>query len=105
MTTPSESLLIETLEALRRQVAALEERIGRLEGSVPAAPQPAAAPAAPSEEPISEETLIVLSAAIAAFLGKRPRIRSIRLLRSTAWAQEGRAFIQASHRLNVPRHK
>jgi len=43
----------------------------------------------------------VIGAAIAAYLGKRPHIRQIRLLRSDAWAQEGRTTIQASHALPV----
>lgn len=48
---------------------------------------------------------MVLSAAVAAFLGKRARIRSARLVgpdRSSAWAQQGRVFVQASHNLQVP---
>lgn len=50
----------------------------------------------------SEELLLVLSAAVAAYLGKRPHIRAIRLVGSSAWAQQGRVFVQASHQLNVP---
>ena len=46
--------------------------------------------------------LLVLSAAVAAYLGKRPHIRAVRLLGSSAWAQQGRVFVQASHQLNVP---
>ena len=51
----------------------------------------------PAAEPLSEELVLVISAAIAAFLGKRPHIRQIRLLGSAAWAQQGRLTIQASH--------
>jgi methylmalonyl-CoA carboxyltransferase large subunit len=54
-------------------------------------------PAPPAAEPLSEELVMVISAAIAAFLGKRPHIRQIRLLRSDAWAQQGRTTIHASH--------
>ena len=59
--------------------------------------------AAPSQilEGLSEELVLVISAAIAAFLGKRPHIRQIRLLGSAAWAQQGRTTIQASHALPV----
>jgi methylmalonyl-CoA carboxyltransferase large subunit len=49
---------------------------------------------------ISEEILLVISAAIAAFLGKKPTIRQIRLVGTAAWAQEGRVTIQASHALS-----
>jgi methylmalonyl-CoA carboxyltransferase large subunit len=36
---------------------------------------------------------------VAAFLGKKPHIRQIRLLGSAAWSQQGRVTIQASHAL------
>ncbi len=42
---------------------------------------------------------MVISAAVAAFLGKRPHIRQIRLLGAAAWAHQGRLTIQASHAL------
>ena len=67
----------------------MSERVATLEA--------AAAPA--SADRLSEELVLVIGAAIAAFLGKRPHIRQIRLLRSDAWAQQGRATIQASHAL------
>jgi methylmalonyl-CoA carboxyltransferase large subunit len=71
----------------------------------PAAEAAAAAPAAEPEKAADEfsaELLLVLSAAVAAYLGKRPHIRAVRLLGSSAWAQQGRVFVQASHQLNVP---
>ena len=40
---------------------------------------------------------------VAAFLGERAHIRQIRLVSSTAWAQQGRVSIQASHRWAVHR--
>lgn len=46
---------------------------------------------------ISEDRLVAISAAVAAFLGERVRIRQIRLIRSNAWAQQGRVSVQASH--------
>ena len=58
-------------------------------------------PAAAKAEGLSEELVLVISAAIAAFLGKKPHIRQIRLLGSAAWAQQGRVTIQASHALSV----
>ncbi len=91
------------LEALRQEIARLGERVAALEAGRGAALPPAreasaAGPAAPPQaEGISEEILLVISAAIAAFLGKKAPIRQIRLLRSDAWAQQGRATIQASH--------
>ena len=99
--------VIDALGHLREELARLQERIARLEGAAvpePAVPSPApqAAPKpAPVAEEIPEEIVLVLSAAIAAFLGKRARIRQIRLLGSAAWAQQGRVSIQASHHIAV----
>jgi methylmalonyl-CoA carboxyltransferase large subunit len=98
----------ETLEALRRELAELGERVAVLErragaggaGDTAQAPAPPAAPAAAAEG-LSEETVLVIAAAVAAFLGKKAPIRQIRLLGSAAWAQQGRVTIQASHALEV----
>ena len=93
----------EALEALRRELTRLGERVAALEAAVGAEPRAAvpAPPTAVETEGLSEELLLVISAAIAAFLGKRPHIRQIRLLGSAAWAQQGRVTIQASHSLPV----
>jgi methylmalonyl-CoA carboxyltransferase large subunit len=50
-------------------------------------------------EGITEEEVLAISAAVAAFLGVRAHIRQIRLVSTNAWAQQGRVYIQASHRL------
>src|SRR5215831_436208 len=93
--------VLDALGAIRQELAQLGERVAALEAAgeaKPAAAAPAAPPKAESEpEGLSEELLLVLSAAIAAFLGKKPHIRQIRLLSTAAWAQQGRATIQASH--------
>jgi methylmalonyl-CoA carboxyltransferase 12S subunit len=81
----------DALEALRGEVARLSQRVAVLEGAA------AGTPAPPTAAPLSEELVMVIGAAVAAFLGKRPHIRQIRLLRSDAWAQQGRTTIQASH--------
>jgi len=98
--------------AMSRRMVQREAR--RLEGliqgrqSVPVAapvPKTPEAEKAPEKaEEISAETIMILSAAVAAFLGKRARIRAARLVRtepSNAWAQQGRVFVQASHNLEV----
>jgi methylmalonyl-CoA carboxyltransferase large subunit len=116
--------LQKTLDKLTAQLAALSARLEKVEavgftqpaaapapggqpaaqplaGQTPGAQSVAAEPAKDSDE-FSEELLLVLSAAVAAYLGKRPHIRAIRLHGSSAWAQQGRVFVQASHQLNVP---
>ena len=89
------------LAELQAKIAALEARIQQLEHPAPArAPAPAATPTpAPQPAEISEEVMLVIAAAVAAYLGERAHIRVVRLASSNAWAQQGRVSIQASHRL------
>lgn len=100
--------LAAAVEQLQAQVAALTERLAKVEGPA-AAPEAepgpvakAAAPpqAAPAREEISPEVLLAISAAVAAYLGERAHIRAVRLVSTTRWSQEGRVSIQASHRLS-----
>ena len=106
-TIPQEMLSI--LEDIRNKLAALSVRVSNLEQpsvaprAVAAAPAAAPAPAAPvaeTRETITEEELLAISGALAAYLGVRVHIRQIRLISSRAWASEGRVSIQASHRLH-----
>ena len=118
---PESEALQATLEDIRSQLAKLAERVAGLEqlasmsGSeaVPVAavrpvevvaPEatPAASPVATTSSlaeaaGISEEEVLAISAALAAWLGVRAHIRQIRLIRTGAWAQQGRVTIQASH--------
>ena len=94
--------LAASVEALQAQVAALTERLQRLEAPAAAATheqqKPTAEPAVAEE--LSPEILLAISAAVAAYLGKRAHIRAVRLVSTTRWSQEGRVSIQASHRLS-----
>jgi methylmalonyl-CoA carboxyltransferase large subunit len=72
--------LREELSTLKTRVSALERQAAK------------AASAAPSEE-----EMLTISAAVAAFLGVRARIRQVRLVHSSAWAQVGRMGTHASH--------
>jgi methylmalonyl-CoA carboxyltransferase large subunit len=105
MPTVTENDLAATLEQLQAQIAEISRRIQMLEkgtagaGSVAAVPvQPIPAPA-PAPAAITEEELLAISAAVGAYLGVRAHIRQIRLVSTSAWAQQGRVSIQASHRL------
>jgi methylmalonyl-CoA carboxyltransferase large subunit len=64
-------------------------------------PAPSAASAvagkAKVDEGIAPEIVLAITAAVAAFLGKRATIHQIRLTGTTAWAMQGRATVQASH--------
>ncbi|MDR0310279.1 MAG: hypothetical protein LBJ21_01715 [Acidobacteriota bacterium] len=92
------------LEKMQAQLEALAERVTRLEAGLktqpPAAsavaesPKPAA-PSAPAKQEITEEEILAISAALGAYLGVRVHIRQVRLLSSSAWAQQGRVLIHA----------
>jgi len=96
------------LNGLSTTVAALEARIAAFALPAPssAAPAPASAapvaPVSPAKGKITPEILVILAATATAFLGKEVRIRSAQIMHSpyeivNTWAQQGRAFIQASH--------
>jgi methylmalonyl-CoA carboxyltransferase large subunit len=97
------------IKSLQEQIAALEARVAELERpaklaavaakSQSSAPAPKPAPPPPVQEEISEEIMLVIAAAVAAYFGERAHIRVVRLVPSHAWAQQGRVSIQASHRL------
>ena len=73
---------------------------------VPPAPAPISPAPAVAEE-VTPEILMVISAAVAAFFGKKAKIRRVRPAGlshgGSVWAQQGRAFVQASH--NLPVHR
>ena len=113
MSTVLEESRVETLLAeLNERLLKMEQRMGEMEARLPAAapaavsaqPAPAPKPQAPrQEEAISEEILMVIAAAVAAFLGKKARIRKVRRVTEfglNPWSQQGRVSIQASHNVH-----
>jgi methylmalonyl-CoA carboxyltransferase large subunit len=109
MDTSTAGELVAAIEALRSEVRSLVDRVTELEqhragsgvAALPQAAAPAAAaPAAPARAEATEEELLVIAAAVAAFLGVRAQVRQVRLIQSTAWAQVGRATVHASHRVH-----
>ncbi len=83
--TPSTEELLARIDELSRRVDWLETMM--LDGR----PAPTALP---------PEVVLAISAAVAAYLGKRAKIRQVHLRRpSNTWAQQGRAAIMASHGL------
>jgi len=104
--------LDQRLNALEQQIREILTRLGPAipaPAPVPVAkPAPVAAPApAPHvEEGIPEEIVTVIAAAVAAFMGKRARIRKVRRASDggmNPWSQQGRVSIQASHNVHWPR--
>ncbi len=60
------------------------------------------------DQEITPELLIIMSSAIAAYLGKNVRIRRARFLSdqgSSSWSQVGRVSIQTSHTFSINQHK
>jgi methylmalonyl-CoA carboxyltransferase large subunit len=96
------------VRGLAARVAALEQPAAPAQAAAPAVAQPAAAAApalpaaaaAPAKPEVTEEDMLMIAAAVAAYLGVRARIRQVRLIQSSAWAQVGRATVHASHRVH-----
>ncbi len=90
------------LQDIRDQLAGLTARVARLEGvGQTIVSQSSAQPEAQQRPDLTEEEILAISAAIAAYLGVRVRVKQIRLIGSSAWSQVGRVSIQASHRLHT----
>ena len=93
------------LETLKARVSQLETlaKVSAPEATHPVATTPQQAPSRETapvvQKGITEEEVLAISAAVAAWLGVQAHIRQIRLIRTGAWAQQGRVTIQASHRL------
>jgi len=120
---PSDSdmtALLDAVDALREEVSLLRERVSALEGreqvSGPAAravrsagaeaaalpDQTEASTRGPAPDQLDPDLVCTIAAAVAAYLGMEPHIRSVRLVRSHAWAQQGRATIQAWYSVSPP---
>jgi methylmalonyl-CoA carboxyltransferase 12S subunit len=89
---PKTSLELEVKE-LRTRVEKLEALLAEALGRPKEAPKPVVE----KKPEIAPEIILAISAAVAAFLGKRAKIHQIHLTGSTAWAAQGRATVQASH--------
>lgn len=98
----SSAQVLDAIESLRQEVGRLAERVTTLETDAKDQTAATMAPRAAADD-LSEELVVVISAAIAAFLGKKTYIRQVRLDGSTTWVKWGRTKIQASHALTVRR--
>jgi methylmalonyl-CoA carboxyltransferase large subunit len=74
-----------TVAELKALVAELTARVQKLEEV-----------AAERHPGVSEDVLLAISAACAAYLGKRATIKQVHLRRGTTWASQGRAVVQQS---------
>ncbi|MEO8518050.1 MAG: hypothetical protein ABI438_02635 [Dermatophilaceae bacterium] len=76
----------DTVAELRALVAELTGRVQSLEEV-----------AARQHPEVNEEVLLAISAACAAYLGKRATIKQVHLRRGSSWTAQGRAAAQQSH--------
>ena len=76
----------DTVAELQALVAELAARVQSLEDVV-----------AKQHPEVSEDLLLAISAACAAYLGKRATIKQVHLRRGSTWASQGRAAAQQSH--------
>jgi methylmalonyl-CoA carboxyltransferase large subunit len=76
----------DTVAELKALVAELSARLQSLENQ-----------AALWHPEVSEEVLLAISAACAAYLGKRATVKQVHLRRGSTWASQGRAAAQQSH--------
>jgi methylmalonyl-CoA carboxyltransferase 12S subunit len=95
------------VKALEEELHKLQQRVEKLEALLAvanAAPASAAVSAGKEiERGLTPEIVLAISAAVAAFLGKRATIRQIRLSGESPWAMQGRATVQASHGIEFVR--
>jgi acetylornithine deacetylase/succinyl-diaminopimelate desuccinylase-like protein len=94
----SRRALRRTREELRLE---FQRRIEALSANVTALERTAAGATQKAEE-INSETLATIAETIAALLGRKVHIRSVKILEtpsavSNPWAQQGRVIVQASH--------
>jgi methylmalonyl-CoA carboxyltransferase large subunit len=101
--------LADALKALQARVAELSAPAASQSATAPVVKAKADAAAAQEavhreKEEVTPEMLVVIAAAVTAFLGKKVRIRSAKVLQSpyevvNPWSQQGRVSVQASHNL------
>jgi methylmalonyl-CoA carboxyltransferase large subunit len=82
-TTPTDvAKLIDLVEELQRRVVKLERELTS---------------ATAARGPVPIDTILAISAAVAAYLGKKATVRQIHYSHSNSWARSGRSAIHASH--------
>ena len=90
----------DTVAELKALVALLSTRLQMLETSyqtLEASHQTLEEKAALWHPEVSDEVLLAISAACAAYLGERATIKQVHLRRGSAWASQGRTAAQQSH--------
>ncbi len=90
---PVEAAIAELVTAVR----GLSERVDRLESAL------SAGRGGGQGESVPSDVVIAISAAVAAFLGHRAKVRQVHYRTGQAWAQQGRAVVQGQHNIHRAR--
>lgn len=86
-----EQTVAELLEAVR----SLSERVSHLEAELEQRRQ--------DNPGVPEDVAIAISAAVAAFLGHRAKVKQMHYRTGQAWAQQGRVVVQGRHNIHGSR--
>ncbi len=82
-TTPVDvAKLVDIIEELQRRVVKLEKQLADTQEQ---------------RGPVPIDTILAISAAVAAYLGKKATVRQIHYSHTNSWARMGRSNIHASH--------
>lgn len=81
MSQPTVQELLSAVQALTARVEALEAELAAVRAELP-------------RPEVSEEVVVAISAAVAAYLGHRAKLKAVRYSTSPTWAQQGRAAVQ-----------
>ena len=85
----------QTVAELLQAVRSLSERVAHLEAELAQRRE---------EKPgVPDDVAIAISAAVAAFLGHRARIKQMHYRSGQAWAQQGRVVVQGRHNIHGSR--
>ncbi|MFN8191246.1 MAG: hypothetical protein U0R78_12570 [Nocardioidaceae bacterium] len=78
---PTVAELLATVQALVTRVESLESELATVR-------------ALQAHDQVPEEVVLAISAAVAAFLGHRAKLKQVRYRSGAAWTQQGRAAVQ-----------
>lgn len=87
---PSVAELLAAVRALSARVEHLEAELESLRRRQPA-------------DHVPEDVVVAISAAVAAFLGHRAKVKQVHYRTGQAWAQQGKAVVQGHHNVHGSR--
>ncbi|MEI2732200.1 MAG: hypothetical protein V9G08_09425 [Dermatophilaceae bacterium] len=80
---------------LTRVVADLQKRVGRLEAELAGTKRKLA-----EHGPVPFDTILAITGAVAAYLGKKATVRQIHYSSGASWTRSGRSAIHRSHAID-----